>query len=209
MVLKNNEFKDQGYELISSVARAMGNAHRLELLELLANGPKSVNELAKEARLSITNASAHLQKLKQYKLVKTRRKATTIYYVLADESVLKLIMELHKAAYSQISELKHTITHFRQQFGTDQLALRTMPEDDYILLDVRSEREFRYGHRTKAINIPHYNLKVAMGTLDKNKLIVAYCRGELCTLADQVVQQLNAAGYRAMRLEDIVMTKTA
>ena len=93
---KKNQFKDQGYELISSVARAMGNPHRLELLELLANGPKSVQELAKEARLSITNTSAHLQKLKQNRLVKTRRAINTIYYSVADTSVTKLIMTLHK-----------------------------------------------------------------------------------------------------------------
>jgi DNA-binding transcriptional ArsR family regulator len=207
--MKKSEFKDQGYELISSVAKAMGNAHRLELLELLANGPKSVDELAKEARITLANTSHHLQKLKQYKLVKSRHNYTSVYYRLADESVLKLIMELHKTAYSQLTELEHTITHFREQFGTDQAALRTLPNEDYILLDVRPETEYRHGHRPGAINIPYYNLKVAMGTLDKEKLIVAYCRGELCTLADEVVQKLNAAGYRAMRLEDIVMMKTA
>jgi len=207
--MEKNEFKDQGYELISSVAKAMGNAHRLELLELLANGPKSVEELAREARISVANASQHLQKLSQYKLVKTRRQQVTIYYRLANESVLKLIMALHKTAYSQLKELKHTITHFREQFGTDQAAIRTLPDEDYILLDVRPESEYRHGHRPGAINIPHYNLRVSMGTLDKTKLIIAYCRGELCTLADEVVQQLNAAGFRAKRLEDIVMMKSA
>ena len=207
--MKKSEFKDQGYELISSVAKAMGNAHRLELLELLVNGSKNVDELAKEARITVANTSHHLQILKQYKLVKSRRKYTSVYYQLADESVLKLIIALHKTAYSQLIELKHTITHFREQFGTDQDTLSTLPDKDYILLDVRPEPEYRYGHRPGAINIPHYNLKIAMGTLDKNKLIVAYCRGELCTLADEVVQQLNAAGFRAKRFEDIVMVKSA
>lgn len=207
--MDKSEFKDHGYELISSVAKAMGNNHRLELLELLANGAKSVEELAKESRMTFVNTSHHLQLLKQVKLVKTSRRGVSIYYRLADVSVLKLIMSLHKTAYSQLTELKHTITHFREQFGTDQAALRTLPDEDYILLDVRPETEYRHGHRPGAINIPHYNLKVAMGTLDKKKLIVAYCRGELCTLADEVVQKLNAAGFRARRLEDIVMMKTA
>jgi len=207
--MKKSEFKDQGYELISSVAKAMGNGHRLELLELLVNGPKNVDELAKEARMTVANTSHHLQKLKQYKLVKSRHNYNSVYYRLADESVLKLIMTLHKTAYSQLTELKHTITHFREQFGTDRAALRTLPDEDYILLDVRPAPEYRHGHRPGAVNIPYYNLQVSMGTLDKNKLIIAYCRGELCTLADEVVQQLNAAGFRAKRLENIVMMKTA
>lgn len=209
MALKSSKFKDQGYELISSVAKAMGNPHRLELLELLGNGPKSVQELAKEARLSITNTSAHLQKLKQSKLVKTRRSVNTIYYRVADESVLKLIMALHKTTYSQFEELKLTINHFREQFGTDQAATRTLPEEDYILLDVRPQTEYWYGHKPGAINIPHYNLNVSLGTLNKDKLIIVYSRGELCTLADEVVQKLTTKGFRAMRFEDIVMMKTA
>ena len=207
--MKKSEFKDQGYELISSVAKAMGNAHRLELLELLVNGPKNVDELAKEARMTVANTSHHLQKLKQYKLVKSRHNYTSVYYRLADASVLKLIMELHKTAYSQLAELKHTISYFRQQYGTDQAAIRSLPDEDCILIDVRPEAEYRHGHRSGAVNIPHHKLQVAMGSLSKDKLIVAYCRGELCTLADEVVQQLNEAGYRAVRLEDVVMAKTA
>ena len=207
--MKNNEFKDRGYELISSVAKAMGNAHRLELLELLANGPKSVEELTREARLTLTNASAHLQKLKQYKLVKTKRNATTINYMLADDSILKLIMALHKTAYSQITELKLTIDEFRKEYGTDKAVIKDEPKEDYVLLDVRSDVEYNHGHRHGAINIPHYHIGKSLNLLDKNKLIVAYCRGELCTLADEVVRQLREAGFNAVRLQDIVIMKSA
>ena len=207
--MKNNEFKDRGYELISSVAKAMGNAHRLELLELLANGPKSVEELTREARLTLTNASAHLQKLKQYNLVKTKRNATTINYMLADDSILKLIMALHKTAYSQITELKLTIDEFRKEYGTDKAVIKDEPKEDYVLLDVRSDVEYNHGHRHGAINIPHYHIGKSLNLLDKNKLIVAYCRGELCTLADEVVRQLREAGFNAVRLQDIVIMKSA
>ena len=207
--MQKSEFKDQGYELISAVAKAMGNAHRLELLELLVNGPKNVDELAKEARMTVANTSHHLQKLKQYKLVKSRKKYTSVYYQLADDSVLKLIVALHKTAYNQLTELKHTITHFRAQFGTDKAAQRELPQEDYILLDVRPVKEFKHHHRHGAINIPHHHLSKSLGQLNKDKLIVAYCRGELCTLADEVVQKLNTAGFRAVRLEDIVMMKSA
>lgn len=207
--MDKNEFKNKGYELISAVAKAMGNAHRLELLELLANGPKSVEELTREARLTFTNASAHLQKLKQYKLVKTRRDVNTIYYMLADASVLKLILTLHQTAYNQLPELKLAINEFRQQFGTDKAVVKDRPREDYVLLDVRSPDEFKHGHRHGAINIPHYHIGKSIDRLDKHKLIVAYCRGELCTLADEVVRQLRDAGFNAVRLQDIVIMKSA
>jgi rhodanese-related sulfurtransferase/DNA-binding MarR family transcriptional regulator len=207
--MKNSDFKDKGYELIASVANAMGNAHRLELLELLANGPKSVIALAREARISVANASKHLQKLKQYQLVNTKRDANTINYSLANESVLKLIMTLHKTAYSQITDLKLIIDKFRKAYGTDRAAVKSVPEEDYILLDVRPGAEYNYGHRDGAINIPHYQIDKSLNQLDKNRLIVAYCRGELCTLADEVVRQLRDAGFNAVRLQDIVMMKSA
>ena len=208
-MIKKNDFKDKGYELIASVAMAMGNAHRLEMLELLANGPKSVIVLAREARISIANASQHLQKLNQYNLVKTKRKSNTINYSLADESVLKLITALHKTTYSQITDLKLTIDEFRKEYGTDQAVIKDPPKEDYVLLDVRSDVEYNHGHRHGAINIPHYHIGKSLNRLDKNKLIVAYCRGELCTLADEVVRQLREAGFNAVRLQDIVIMKSA
>ena len=178
-VMGNNEFKEQGFELIASIAKAIGNAHRLELLELLANGPKNVEELARESRLGISNASQHLQRLKQSKLVETRREATSIYYMLADDSILSLIKSLHQTAHKRLPELERTIADFRKQFGTDKAIVKDEPEGDYILLDVRSKDEFNNGHRQGAINIPHYNIAKSTHSLDKSKLIVAYCRGEL------------------------------
>ena len=207
--MDKNEFKNQGFELIASIAKAIGNAHRLELLELLANGPKNVEELARESRLGMSNASQHLQRLKQFKLVKTRREATSIYYILADDSILSLISALHQAAHKNLPELDLTISDFRKQFGTDKAVLKEKPEEDYMLLDVRSKDEFGSGHRHGAINIPHYQIGKSLNQLDKSKLIVAYCRGELCTLADEVVRQLRDAGFNAVRLQDTVIMKSA
>ena len=207
--MDKNQFKNEGFELVASIANAVGNAHRLELLELLANGPKNVEELAREARLGISNASQHLQRLKQFKLVKTRREATSIYYMLADDSILSLIKALHQTAHKRLPELEHTIADFRKQFGTDIAIVKDEPEEDYMLLDVRSEDEFNHGHRHGAVNIPLYNIGKSTHRLDKSKLIVAYCRGELCTMADEVVRQLREAGFNAVRLQDIVMMKSA
>lgn len=207
--MNNSKFKDKGYELVSSIARVMGNPHRLEILELLANGAKSVEEIAREARIKLSNASQHLQKLKRYKLVTTRRKGTMVYHLLADERIISLVESLHRTAYNQLPELKLTINEFRKNYGTDEASIKSFPDEDYILLDVRSATEYNYGHRQGAVNIPHYHIGKSTHRLDKNKLIIAYCRGELCTLADEVVQQLRAAGFNAVRLQDIVMMKSA
>jgi len=206
--MHKNEFKDQAYELISSVARAIGNPHRLEILELLANGRKSVENIARETRMTVGNASQHLQRLKQYNLLKSKRSATTIFYSLSDKSVLSLIRSLHQTAHSQINELAPVISQFRKPYGTNKAKVSLVP-NDCILLDVRSEFEFNHHHKKGAINIPHYKLKDSMKLLSKSKVIVAYCRGELCTYADEVVKQLNKAGYNAVRLDEYVMMRSA
>ncbi len=203
------DFKENSYQLIANIAKALGNAHRLELLELVSNGPKSVEELAKEARLSFANASQHLQILKQLNLVKTKRVFTSIFYSVADDSIPLLLKYLHKTAYSQSLELKHTILNFRQQTGITSVEADDISTENYILLDVRSEKEFEFGHRNGAINIPHNKISNSMDTLDKDKMIVAYCRGELCTFADKVVKQLQEAGFKVVRLKEIIMTKSA
>jgi rhodanese-related sulfurtransferase len=128
---------------------------------------------------------------------------------MADESILSLINLLHQTAHKQLPEFEHAINDFRKQFGTDKAVVKDEPEEDYILLDVRPGAEYDYGHRHGAINIPHYQIGKSLNQLDKNKLIVAYCRGELCTMADEVVRQLREAGFKALRLQDIVMMKSA
>jgi len=207
--MHKNDFKDQTYHIISSIAKAMGNPHRLEILELLSNGKKSVEIIARETRMTLGNASQHLQRLKQYNLVNDQRRATTIYYSLADDSVLKLIKSLHQTAHSQLPQVTGIIADFRKQYGTDKYAVNRLPDDNYLLVDVRSKDEFMFGHHKGAINIPHFLITKSLNKLDKNKLIITYCRGELCTLADEVVKQLNDAGYNAVRLEEFVISRTA
>ncbi|MCF6222622.1 MAG: metalloregulator ArsR/SmtB family transcription factor [Flavobacteriaceae bacterium] len=202
------DFKENSYRLIANIAKALGNAHRLELLELVSNGPKNVEELAKEARLSFANTSQHLQILKQLNLVKTKRVFTSIIYSVADTSIPLLLKYLHKTAYNQSLELKHTILDFRKQTGITSVEINDISDTNYILLDVRSESEFNFGHKKGAINIPYAIIDKSMNTLDKDKLIVAYCRGELCTFADKVVKHLQEAGFNAVRLKEIIMTKT-
>ncbi len=207
--MKKNDFKDSGFNLVAAIAKAMGNGHRLEILELLANGSKSVQQISVAARINLSNASQHLKILKQHKLVKINRKGITVYHELADRSILSLIKVLHQTAYRQLPEMRLILSDFRKQFGTDQAVTKSIPDDDYILLDVRSSAEYGYGHHQGAISIPFYNLDKSFAKLDKSKLIIAYCRGELCAQADEVVQKLIAEGFRAVRLEEIVMMKSA
>ena len=207
--MTKNELKDRGYDIIGQIAKAMGHAHRLELLELLGNGPKSVIKLAREARMSVANTSQHLQKLKQAGLVKTRRSFNTIYYRLADPVILPAIRGLHQIAASQRPDMTALLQSFRKNYGTDTAVVYSLPDEEHILLDVRPPEEYAWSHHRRAMNIPYYRLDKEMHRLDKNKLIVAYCRGELCTYADEVVARLLAAGYRAVRLAEPVMMKSA
>ncbi len=203
------DLKENTYPILADIAKAIGHPHRLELLELVAQGPKSVDTLAKEARMSFANTSQHLQRLKQLKLVKTKRNFTTIYYIIADDSIPILIKSLHQTAFNLSTDFKLTLSNYRGNEKAKIVSFDKLENKDYLLLDVREETEFVFGHRKGAINIPHNQLKKSLKRLDKSKLIVAYCRGELCSYADIVVQELTKAGFNAVRLKDIIMTKSA
>ncbi len=201
--------KETSYSILADIAKAIGHPHRLELLELVAQGPKSVDTLAREARMSFANTSQHLQRLKQFKLVKTKRDFTTIYYTIADDSIPMLIKYLHQTGFNLSQDFKHTLSSYRSNELIKTVSFEELESQEYILLDVREETEFNFGHRQGALNIPHTKIKSSLTKLDKSKLIVAYCRGELCSYADTVVQKLTDAGFNAVRLKDILMTKSA
>ncbi|MEN8247868.1 MAG: metalloregulator ArsR/SmtB family transcription factor [Bacteroidota bacterium] len=203
--MQKADYKDATYTLIAGIAKAMGNPHRLEILELLINGAKNVEAIAKETRLSVANASQHLQLLKQHKLVTIRKEGTTIYYSLSNESIVHIINNLHTTAKSQLPELGMTIRQFRSSYGSNKHSIDQLPEEDHILLDLRSSSEFNHAHKRGAINIPIQNLNTAMRQMDKGKMIVAYCRGELCTYADEAVKVLRQAGFNAVRLNEPVL----
>ncbi len=176
---------------------------------MVAQGPKSVDTLAKEARMNFANASQHLQRLKQLRLVKTKRNITTIYYTIADDSIPVLIKSLHQTGFNLSQDFKYTLSNYRSNDLIKTVSFEELENQEYILLDVREESEFNFGHRQGALNIPHTKIKSSLPKLDKSKLIVAYCRGELCSYADVVVQELTEAGFNAVRLKDILMTKSA
>ena len=207
--MKSVDLKESAYPAIADIAKALGHPHRLELLELIAQGPKSVEQLANEARMSFANTSQHLQRLKQLNLVKTKRDFTTIYYTIADQSIITLIKALHQTAFNQSLDFKQVLSNYRNKKHITHVSLDELEGIDYVLLDVRDASEFRFGHKKGAISIPHTLLRQSLGQLDKSKLIVAYCRGELCSYADNVVKELTNSGFKAVRLKEIIMNKTA
>jgi rhodanese-related sulfurtransferase/DNA-binding MarR family transcriptional regulator len=186
------------FEQLAVIARALGSAVRLELLDFLAQGERSVEELAAAAGLSVANTSKHLQRLKAVGLVQARREGKHIYYRLGD---LRALAEAH---LDQVGALV-------QSYLTTRDALEPVPASELLerardglvtVIDVRPPEEYAQGHIPGAVNIPLDRLESRLGELAPEHEIVAYCRGPWCVLAFEAVARLRSAGIKARRLED-------
>lgn len=202
----HRDFKDPLYTEFARVAKAVANSHRLELVDLLAQGERRVDDLAREAGLTIANTSQHLQTLRQGGLVESRRDGTTIYYRLADARVFRLwqaIREVGEARLAEIDRLTRTYLHDRAQLDAiDSATLRRrLDEGDVVVLDVRPDLEYRAQHITGALSIPVTELADRLTEVPRDLEIVAYCRGPYCLFSDEAVTLLRAHGYRARRLD--------
>jgi rhodanese-related sulfurtransferase/DNA-binding transcriptional ArsR family regulator len=201
------QYKEQLYALFSRVASAMANPHRLELLDLLVQAPRTVEELAREAQMSVANTSQHLQRLKQAHLVVDTREGLYIRYRLADPAVARLWLELRRVAERQLAEVDRTLDAYRirqhefEKVSADEL-LRRMRKNEVALLDVRPHVEYQAGHLPGALSIPVDELERRLSELPGGKTIVAYCRGPYCVLADEALELLTARGWTVARLEE-------
>lgn len=199
-------FKNQLYEQFARIGKALSSAHRLELLEVLAQGEYSVEAVARETEMSIANASQHLQVLRAARLVEVRREGVYIYYRLADEQVFTLWQTMRHVGEARIAEIDRivdTYLHDRNQLqpiGAAEL-LQRLVEDTIILLDVRPVEEYTAGHLPDALSIPVTELEARLSELPQDREIVAYCRGPYCVFADEAVTLLRTNGYSARRLE--------
>ena len=196
------------YQSLAEVAQALGHPHRLELLEHLAQGERSVEELAARAHLSFANASRHLQILRRARLVETQRRGKHVLYRLAgDAEVVALTKALGRVGERNVAEIDRVMAdYFRARD-----ALEAVSRDDLVsrlhdglvtLLDVRPEDEFAVGHLPGAINIPLAVLERRLGELPKDREVIAYCRGPYCVLSFEAVAALRVRGYLVRRLED-------
>lgn len=191
----------------AAVGRALGHEHRLDLLELLGQGERTVEVLAARSGLPFANTSQHLQHLRRAGLVETRREGKRVVYRLKDEAVLGLMTALRQVAERNIAEVQQIVaTCFaardRLEAVTRQDLLGRLRAGDVIVLDVRPEDEFAAGHVPGAMNVPLASLSQAMASLPRDKEIVAYCRGPYCVLALDAVAALRGSGFHARRLED-------
>jgi ArsR family transcriptional regulator len=191
----------------AAVAKAVAHPHRLELLEQLAQGERSVEVLADRTRVSIANASQHLQHLRRSGMVANRRHGKFVYYRLADDTVLDLLAALRRIAERNVAEVEQLV----RSYFNDRDALEPVSREELLLrsrsgavtvLDVRPEDEFALGHLPGAVNIPLGALEARLSELDPSQEIVAYCRGPYCVLSYEAVAALRARGFKVRRLED-------
>ena len=198
-------FKDQLYEQFARLGKALASGRRLELLDLLSQGERAVEELAAETGMSVANASQHLQILRAARLVEARRAGVSIRYRLADERVFGLwqaLRQLGEARLAEIDRLVDTYLHERQALEAitaDELHQR-LTDGAVVLLDVRPAAEYRAGHIASARSVPVDELSVRLDELPRDQEIIAYCRGPYCVYADEAVSLLQQAGFHARRL---------
>jgi rhodanese-related sulfurtransferase/DNA-binding HxlR family transcriptional regulator len=196
------------FERLAEVAQAIGHAHRLELLERMAQGARSVEDLANATKLTVANTSRHLQLLRRAHLVEGERDGKRVFYRLAGETeVVGLLKALGQVGERNVAEIQRVMQDFFHQRDSmepiSRKELITRLKDGAVtLLDVRPEEEFALGHLPGAVNVPINELQRRLAELPKRREIVAYCRGPYCVMSFEAVAALRAKGYRARRLED-------
>jgi rhodanese-related sulfurtransferase/predicted transcriptional regulator len=193
------------FETIAVMGKAFASARRLELLDLLAQAPRTVDELARASEQSTANTSQHLQALHAAGLVIRTREGTSVRYALAGDETLRLWLALRETSVARLAEVERAASEYLgqdvQAIGRDELIAR-MSRGDAVLIDVRPPEEFAAGHIDGARSIPIDELERRLSELPADREIVAYCRGPFCAYAHEAVRQLRAAGRTARRLEE-------
>lgn len=195
------------FEQFARVAKALASANRLNLLEALAQGERSVEVLAKATGMSVANTSHHLQVLKDAGLAVSRKEGLQVFYRLSGDLVVDLLGNVRRVAESHLAEVDRIVREHFDKFdsltpvGHDEL-LKLTQAGDAVVIDVRPPEEYQAAHIPGALNVPLSELPTRLKKLPHDQEIVAYCRGPYCVLAFQAVEQLRQAGFNARRLED-------
>jgi rhodanese-related sulfurtransferase len=203
----NRAFKDSLYAEFAVLGKALANPHRLELLDLLAQSERSVEELAKEAALSLANASAHLQVLRQARLVEAEKRGLNVVYRLSAPEVFQLWRTLRDVGSARLAEIDRLVeSYFTDRDELEAVdkeeLLRLLKDEGVIVIDVRPEVEYEQGHISSARSFPVQNLKRRLAELPRDIEIVAYCRGPYCVYSDEAVRLLHEHGFKARRLSE-------
>ena len=204
--MDKRSFKSALYEQFARIGKALSSPHRIEMMELLAQRERTVESLGDELGLTLGNASAHLQVLREARLVESRKEGLFVHYRVADDVVLQLLESLRRTAEARLAEVDRLVESFfgdrnsMDAIGFDELKAR-MKAGSVILVDVRPKEEYMAGHIAGAISIPHDELEDRLRELPKEQEVVAYCRGPYCVFADQAVATLKAKRRKALRLD--------
>ena len=205
--MSSGNFKHDLFNQFARVAKALANGYRLELLEYLAQGERSVDALAKVSGLTVANTSQHLQQLRQAGLVATRKEGVNVYYRLNGDDVVALLGKLRDVAEDHLAEVDRLVAAFL----TVRDSLEPVPAGELLerareglvtVLDVRPLEEYAAGHLPGAVNIPLVELEKRLKEIDPTREVVAYCRGPHCVLAFEAVARLRGRGVQARRLKD-------
>jgi rhodanese-related sulfurtransferase/DNA-binding transcriptional ArsR family regulator len=202
----HRQFKDAIYEQLARLGKAISAPKRIELLDLLCQGPRTVEALAEQAAISVANASQHLKILRAARLVDAQKQGLYVEYRLADDEVARFIVALRGLASERLAEVDRvTRDYFEARGGLEAVEskelLRRVRSGEVTVLDVRPVEEFRAGHIPGAISIPVDELKTRLDELPKKREIVAYCRGPYCVMALDAVTLLRKKGFAAHRME--------
>ena len=194
------------YEQIARIGQATASPSRLELLDLLSQGPRTVEALAHQTGQSVATTSHHLQVLRRARLVEAEKAGLYVTYRLADPHVGEFFLELRRLAESRLAEVQHVTRHYLEERGAleavdDDELVRRVRNGEVTLIDVRPREEYAAGHIPGAISVPLADLPKRIGELRKRRDIVAYCRGPYCVMALDAVDVLRRKGFRAHRLE--------
>lgn len=191
----------------AEIAKGLSSPRRIELLDVLAQGERSVEVLAELTQLSVTNASAHLLALKRARLVDTRKQAQFVFYRLADDGVVRVLREIQALAHRRVREVAH-VMHAYVEAGDDLEPIeapelrRRLKLGEVTLIDVRPDAEYRAGHIAGALSVPLATLQRRLRAIPKRQPVVAYCRGPYCVLAVEAVARLRRRGYTVRRFAD-------
>ncbi len=205
--MKGREFKDAMYDGLAKLLKALSNPFRLEIIEMLSQGEKSVEGIVQTTNLNFANASQHLQVLKNNNIVKARKEKQYVYYSLVNDDFLSVYQHVIRYAYQEIAALEKIMNRQRQDNDSqDAVSLEELEQmignENVLLLDVRPSVEYGFGHITGAISAPMNELMAQLKDISTNKEIIAYCRGPFCVLADEAVKLLKEQGYNVRRLDE-------
>ncbi len=203
--MTGREFKDRLYDQVGRIARGLDSPRRLEMLEVLAQGERSVEELAAQTALSFANASRHLQVLRGARLVEARKDGLRVYYRLAEPEVYDAVRAIRGLAERRLAEIDTLVrTYLKSRDELEAVPreelLRRAREGTVVVIDVRPQEEYRAGHIRGALSLPLDQLERRIRELPARREIVAYCRGPYCLMAYHAVEKLRAKGLRARRL---------